>query len=181
MAVRLQRRSLLTRVMAAGLLRPHSLRAGSSAKSALPMLDLHVHLFGTGDSGSGCRLSNAITKSWQFQLLSARFRDRGRTIDEGYLASLVTELKASGLTKGLIIGQDAVYDAAGKKLAENDDWVDSSSVIFPVATRVGAFPIDARSKDAALLVTLAPGAYTAQVSGVNGGIGIGLVELYEVP
>jgi len=30
-------------------------------------------------------------------------------------------------------------------------------------------------------VNLAPGAYTAQVTGVNSGTGIALVEVYEVP
>ena len=33
----------------------------------------------------------------------------------------------------------------------------------------------------ALLVTLEPGLYTAQVSGVSATTGLGLVELYEMP
>jgi hypothetical protein len=37
------------------------------------------------------------------------------------------------------------------------------------------------SKDAALLLTLQPGIYTAQVSGVAGATGVALVEVYEVP
>jgi hypothetical protein len=32
-----------------------------------------------------------------------------------------------------------------------------------------------------LLINLAPGAYTAQVSGVAGTTGVALVEVYEVP
>jgi hypothetical protein len=35
--------------------------------------------------------------------------------------------------------------------------------------------------DAAMVVTLPPGAYTAQVQDANGGTGIALVEIYEVP
>ena len=35
--------------------------------------------------------------------------------------------------------------------------------------------------DAVLLVTLAPGSYTAQVSGVGATTGVALVEVYEVP
>jgi len=47
---------------------------------------------------------------------------------------------------------------------------------------VGAFTLSAtNSLDAALLVTLPPGSYTAQVSGVNNTTGIALVEVYEVP
>ena len=46
---------------------------------------------------------------------------------------------------------------------------------------VGAFSLPAGSADSALILTLPPGAYTAEVSGANGGSGIALVEIYEVP
>jgi hypothetical protein len=45
---------------------------------------------------------------------------------------------------------------------------------------VGAFSLPANSKDAAILVTLEPGAYTAQVSGVGSTTGTALIEIYEV-
>jgi hypothetical protein len=32
-----------------------------------------------------------------------------------------------------------------------------------------------------MIVTLAPGAYTAQVTGVGGTTGLALVEIYELP
>jgi hypothetical protein len=46
---------------------------------------------------------------------------------------------------------------------------------------VGAFPLPAGSKDAVLYLTLAPGAYTAQVTGVGAGTGVDLVEIYQIP
>ena len=46
-------------------------------------------------------------------------------------------------------------------------------------TAVGAFPLPSGSKDAALLVTLSAGSYTAQASGVGGTSGVALVEIYE--
>lgn len=46
----------------------------------------------------------------------------------------------------------------------------------------GAFSWGAApTPDFALLVTLPPGAYTAEVSGSGGDTGIALVEVYEVP
>jgi hypothetical protein len=45
---------------------------------------------------------------------------------------------------------------------------------------VGAFSLDPQSDDTVLLVTLPPGAYTAQVSGANSTTGVGLIEVYEV-
>ncbi|HVU35039.1 MAG TPA: sialidase family protein [Opitutaceae bacterium] len=66
-------------------------------------------------------------------------------------------------------------------IASNDDWEigGSSAVIAATAQRLGAFPFNPASLDAALLVTLSPGAYTAVVSGVNGATGIALVEAYD--
>ncbi len=49
-----------------------------------------------------------------------------------------------------------------------------------VADQVGAFALNEGSLDAALLITLNPGAYTVLVEGVGGAAGNGLVEIYEV-
>jgi hypothetical protein len=66
----------------------------------------------------------------------------------------------------------------GERLvAENDDWSPSLATAFG---RVGAFQLVAGSLDAALTLTLQPGAYTAQITGVNGGTGEALVEIYEL-
>jgi PKD repeat protein len=50
-----------------------------------------------------------------------------------------------------------------------------------VMSSVGAFALTSGSNDAAMLVTLPPGNYTAQLSGVGGTTGIGLIEVYEAP
>lgn len=68
-------------------------------------------------------------------------------------------------------------------LASSDDWSLASNAdeVTVATTRVGAFALATSSRDAALLVTLPPGAYTAQVSGVNNTTGTALVEFYDVP
>lgn len=63
------------------------------------------------------------------------------------------------------------------KINENDTWATSLSSTFGA---VGAFALIPGGRDAALLVTLAPGGYTVQVSGVGGATGDALIELYEV-
>jgi hypothetical protein len=45
----------------------------------------------------------------------------------------------------------------------------------------GAFALTAGSADSAMVITLPPGAYTAEVSGADGGTGVALVEIYELP
>ncbi len=67
------------------------------------------------------------------------------------------------------------------RVGENDDWGGGTALQNAFA-RVGAFALaNAGSRDAALLVTLAPGTYTVQLSGVAATTGVGLIEIYEMP
>ncbi|RKX31608.1 MAG: hypothetical protein DRP71_13160, partial [Verrucomicrobia bacterium] len=64
----------------------------------------------------------------------------------------------------------------------NNDWEDDDGAAIAAAGAAsGGFPLEAGSKDAALLIWLEPGTYTAKISGNDGGTGVGLVEVYEVP
>ena len=73
--------------------------------------------------------------------------------------------------------------AGSTALATNDNWSSAANApeLASTASAVGAFALNADSKDAALLVSLPAGAYTAVVSGVGGATGTALVELYAVP
>ncbi|MBS0630966.1 MAG: immunoglobulin domain-containing protein [Verrucomicrobia bacterium] len=71
--------------------------------------------------------------------------------------------------------------AGGSLIASNDNWGGTTALKDAFAA-VGASSLVAdNSKDAALLVTLMPGVYSAQVSGVGGATGVGLIEIYLVP
>lgn len=68
----------------------------------------------------------------------------------------------------------------------NDDWFrdPDAALIRTTATRAGAFALGANSLDAAMLLFLAPGAYTVQVTGpananAANSTGVALVEIYE--
>ena len=68
-------------------------------------------------------------------------------------------------------------------LWQNDNWSDSSAdaaLVAAAGTAAGAFALAPGSKDAALLLTLEPGSYTAHVTGVGASTGVALVEVYEV-
>ncbi|MBL9202273.1 MAG: hypothetical protein JNL39_17310, partial [Opitutaceae bacterium] len=60
--------------------------------------------------------------------------------------------------------------------ASNDNWAAADAASFAA---LGAFPLPAGSRDAAIVATLAPGAYTAQITGAGGGTGVALVEVYD--
>lgn len=65
-------------------------------------------------------------------------------------------------------------------LASNDNW-GGDPLVASAARTVGAFAVaDTAGKDAMLLLTLPPGLYSAQVTGVGGATGIALLEAYEV-
>jgi len=68
-------------------------------------------------------------------------------------------------------------------LQTNQDWstATNSAQIASTASTVGGFALAAGAGDAALLVDLAPGSYTVELSGANDGTGIGLIEVYRVP
>jgi hypothetical protein len=61
-------------------------------------------------------------------------------------------------------------------IASNDDWGTSANAAEISASTLA--PVD--SKEAAILATLNPGAYTAIVTGNGGGTGVGIVEVYEL-
>lgn len=65
------------------------------------------------------------------------------------------------------------------RVAANDNWEWDSDIV-DLSLLVGAFGLSQFSPDSVLLVTLPPGAYSAQVSGVDNTTGVALVEIYEV-
>lgn len=73
-----------------------------------------------------------------------------------------------------------IHAANGTVLAENDNWANDSAVSTAVQ-QSGATVFAANSLDAALVLTLEPGAYTAVVSGAHATTGNALVEVYELP
>lgn len=73
-----------------------------------------------------------------------------------------------------------LLNQAGDELATNDDWGTNHNalVLQKTAQRVGAFPLELTSKDAALLINLSPGIYSA-ISEGPGDSGVALVEFYD--
>lgn len=97
-----------------------------------------------------------------------------------------------GVTSALADPVLSVYNSQGQMIAQNDSWENPVTVNgnFPGATAgsvseasvsSGAFALSSGSRDAAVILTLAPGNYTVQISGVGSTRGVGLVEVYELP
>ncbi len=68
-------------------------------------------------------------------------------------------------------------DGNGALIAFNDNWRDDQA---QAAQLILAFLAPRDELEAAIVATLAPGSYTTIVAGTNGGIGVGLVEVYNL-
>lgn len=67
-----------------------------------------------------------------------------------------------------------LFNSQGEPIASNEDWAEVNAAVFAA---VGAFELESGSRDAALVATLPSGTYTAQL---QGGLGAGMVEIYDV-
>ena len=61
-------------------------------------------------------------------------------------------------------------------IATNDDWQTAANA----ADLVAAHLAPTNAKESAIMMTLPPGAYTAILSGMNGGTGVGIVAVFSV-
>jgi phospholipase/lecithinase/hemolysin len=85
-------------------------------------------------------------------------------------------LSSSGIANPLLDPQLEVHDANGAQIAADDNW----KTFQPQAIKATTLqPADDR--EAALVLTLAPGNYTAVVRGANNTTGVALVEAYRIP
>jgi hypothetical protein len=88
-------------------------------------------------------------------------------------------LASFGVTGTLVDPVVEVYKTGTTAaIATNDDW--SGTQVPTLSTKVGAFPLQTGSKDAALVLNLEPGNYTVQVKGKGTTTGVAIVEVYEV-
>lgn len=80
------------------------------------------------------------------------------------------------ITDFLIDPQLTLFNGAGSPLVSTESW---SASLDPTFIQVGAFGLTAGSHDTALLESLAPGAYTAQVVSQTTNSGVALAEIYD--
>jgi hypothetical protein len=70
-----------------------------------------------------------------------------------------------------------LHDGNGTTLISNDDWTDDPASALEL-TAHGLAPQD--PKESGIFTSLPPGQFTAILAGKNGGVGIGLVEIYNL-
>ena len=114
--------------------------------------------------------------------LAAGFVIAGPAARNVLLRGIGPALAQFGVTNALADPRLTVFRDTSP-VAINDNWHDAPNAVAlaTAATQVGAFALPPGSRDAALLLSLPPGNYTAQVAAPAGAAGNALVEIYEVP
>lgn len=90
-------------------------------------------------------------------------------------------LASFGVSPALAATRISVFSGT-REIASNSGGASANSAEIQVAmAKLGAFPFPANSLNSALLVSLDPGPYTVVVASADGGRGIALLEVYELP
>jgi arylsulfate sulfotransferase len=158
-------------------LAPGAYTAVVTGKDATPAIAL-VELYDLSPV-SDSRLANISTRGivgTDSDLLIAGFIVGAVDSSTVVVRALGPSLGAVGINDPLGDPSLTVYDENGSALATNDNWRDDSSA-FDLEQNQLAPPNDA---EAATILHLPPGAYTAVTGGADGGTGVGLVEVYNL-
>ncbi|PYK72255.1 MAG: hypothetical protein DME44_05055 [Verrucomicrobia bacterium] len=108
-------------------------------------------------------------------VLIAGFTISGKQSKKVIVRALGPTLSTLGVSGALSDPTIAIVNSSNVVVASNDNWRDTQET--EIAASGYAPPNDLES---AIIATLAPGSYTAVVTGKNGGTGIGLVDLYQL-
>jgi len=175
---------------------PVRIEAGVTVEQLTPSLRLTINVsgargktfrarFSTGEPKPGATLTNLSTRAYlasRDDVLIAGFVVGGTGPKRLLIRAVGPTLSTFGIAEALANPRLSIMNSTGATLAENDDWNSAGNAaelaaLFPA---VGAFALPAASRDAALLVSLPPGAYSAVVRNADAaGSGIVLVELYD--
>ncbi len=129
-------------------------------------------------SAGGSRLANISTRgkvATGDKVMIGGFIVSGEESANVLIRAIGPSLAAAGVPGTLADPQLDLYDIQGTKINSNDNWRDSQQSEIEAT---GLAPAD--DHESAIRTTLAPGAYTAIVSGVGGTAGLGLVESYNL-
>lgn len=117
-------------------------------------------------------------------ILEAGFVIAGAGTEQVLIRGVGPALAGYGVGSPVSEVQLQLFDSGGNVLYTNSGWSSGTAAntqaLQGAFGATGAFSLPVGSMDSALLVSLPPGNYSAEVSGVNGAAGTGLAEVYEV-
>jgi hypothetical protein len=156
--------------------------SGADSSTGLALVEVY-----DADSGTPSRLANisALSLVSPGSTLTAGFVISGTTRKTVLIRAVGPALRKVGVTDVHADPQLTLFRQATTPIpiATNNDWgtAANKTELVTVSTAIAGLGLDDSSKDAALVITLDPGAYSAQVSSANSSTGLVLIEVYDVP
>jgi len=153
--------------------------SGANATTGVGLIE--VYEVNTSDPTLQANISTRAQVGTGGNILIAGFVVQGTQPAKVLIRAVGPTLLNFGVTGYLTQPVLTVYDSKNNVMGSNAGWetVSNPSQTSSVAASVGAFALNANSLDSALVLTLPPGSYSAQVEGANGTTGIALVEVYQ--
>jgi hypothetical protein len=134
-----------------------------------------VYVTFTGNAWLSNLSARALVQGQQ-NLLIAGFVTTGTSNKSLLIRGDGPSLGAFGVTGFLADPELTLFASGGAMITSTESWAPALSSTF---TQVGAFQFAAGSHDTALLESVAPGAYTAQIASSTTLSGVGLAEIYD--
>ncbi len=156
---------------------------GAGTSSGIVLAEIYDATSGVVFTSQIPRLVNVSARTFSGtgnNVLIAGFAVAGRNPKNVLIRAIGPSLTQFGVDDVLADPKLELFDHKQASIQQNDNW-GGASTLTSAFDSVGAFRLDAASRDAALLISLQPGTYTTQVSGVGDTTGVALVEIYEVP
>jgi hypothetical protein len=129
---------------------------------------------------NGRDLANIATRGQVLkddQILIAGFIIQGLNSQSVAVRGIGPSLTAAGVSGALVDPTLEVRNGQGTLIRQNDNWRDDAAQAAALQ-QAGLAP--KRDEEAAVIITAAPGSYTAQLRGKNNSTGVGLVEVYNL-
>jgi len=150
---------------------------GSSGDTGIALAEIYDDDGGTA-AGRLINLSARANVGTGANAATAGFVISGTTSETILVRGVGPTLSALGVSGVLSAASLTLYNANQTVLQTNSDWATTTG-LSAVFLQLGAFALTSAS-DAALIATVPPGSYTAQLSGVGSATGVALIEIWEV-
>jgi hypothetical protein len=114
-------------------------------------------------------------------ILIGGFYVGGSTSRSVLIQALGPALASQGVSGVLQHPALTIHNSSGAVIYSNTGW-GSNPVLLKAAAAAYALPVlQPDSGDSEVLLTLPPGGYTAEISGADGGTGVALCAIYQLP
>jgi len=148
---------------------------GSGNTAGVSLIEVY-DLTPAGDSKLGNISTRALVSTGDNVVIAGFILGHDEGDDRIVVRGIGPSLSAAGISDALADPTLELRDRNGALLMSNNDWQDDASQAAELIA-AGLAPTD--PFESGIATILAPGPYTALLAGRDGGIGIGLVEVYD--